>query len=203
MISSILPTGKKRSPEKWHGTACALTAANDCLARRYPTATSSNSAATCGCRTRTALSNWKTRPTAGGLKPKSDLAARELQLARKLKDDLEAYARVCLVIRGKNKAARRKELAFDRLDGGDKIGTAGTKGAGRSATIQLFHGCEVGFWAHADSWARRHSCSFSGGLIRASDARLFQQRLTAGQSLLCANSKAASKPLSNASATLP
>ena len=174
----------------------------------------------------------------------SDMAARELHLARKLKDDLEAYARACLVIRGKDKVARpllfnraqrfihekleaqrkatgkvralilkgrqqgcstyvaaryyhrtthefgtkayilthedpatqnlfdivrryhdncpeefrpatgaanAKELSFDRLDGGYKVGTAGTKGTGRSATIQLFHGSEVGFWAHADS----------------------------------------------------
>jgi hypothetical protein len=48
-------------------------------------------------------------------------------------------------------AANAKELSFDRLDGGYKVGTAGTKGTGRSATIQLFHGSEVGFWAHADS----------------------------------------------------
>lgn len=48
-------------------------------------------------------------------------------------------------------AANAKELSFDRLDAGYKVGTAGTKGTGRSATIQLFHGSEVGFWAHADS----------------------------------------------------
>jgi hypothetical protein len=46
-----------------------------------------------------------------------------------------------------------KELSFDRLDSGYKVGTAGTKGVGRSSTIQLFHGSEVAFWAHAETHA--------------------------------------------------
>jgi hypothetical protein len=50
-------------------------------------------------------------------------------------------------------AANAKELIFDRLDSGYKVGTAGTKGAGRSSTIQLFHGSEVGFWPNAESHA--------------------------------------------------
>jgi hypothetical protein len=48
-------------------------------------------------------------------------------------------------------AANAKELYFDRLDSGYKVGTAGTKGVGRSSTIQLFHGSEAGFWPHAES----------------------------------------------------
>lgn len=44
----------------------------------------------------------------------------------------------------------RKELVFNRLDSGYRVGTAGTKGVGRSSTIQLFHGSEVAFWPHAD-----------------------------------------------------
>lgn len=50
-------------------------------------------------------------------------------------------------------ASSAKELAFDRLDSGYKVGTAGTKGVGRSSTIQLFHGSEVAFWPHADTHA--------------------------------------------------
>jgi hypothetical protein len=50
-------------------------------------------------------------------------------------------------------AANAKELNFDILDSGYKVGTAGTKGVGRSSTIQLFHGSEVGFWPHADTHA--------------------------------------------------
>jgi hypothetical protein len=50
-------------------------------------------------------------------------------------------------------AANARELSFDALDSGYKIGTAGTKGVGRSSTIQLFHGSEVAFWPHAETHA--------------------------------------------------
>ena len=50
-------------------------------------------------------------------------------------------------------SANAKELNFDRLDSGYKVGTAGTKGVGRSSTIQLMHGSEVAFWPNADSHA--------------------------------------------------
>jgi hypothetical protein len=50
-------------------------------------------------------------------------------------------------------AANAKELNFAALDSGYKVGTAGTKGVGRSATLQLFHGSEVGFWPHAETHA--------------------------------------------------
>lgn len=50
-------------------------------------------------------------------------------------------------------SANAKELNFDVLDSAYKVGTAGTKGVGRSSTLQLFHGSEVGFWPHADTHA--------------------------------------------------
>lgn len=50
-------------------------------------------------------------------------------------------------------AANAKELNFDALDSAYKVGTAGTKGVGRSSTLQLFHGSEVGFWPHAETHA--------------------------------------------------
>jgi hypothetical protein len=50
-------------------------------------------------------------------------------------------------------AANAKELYFDRLDSGYRVRTAGTKGVGRSSTIQLFHGSEVAFWPYADTHA--------------------------------------------------
>ncbi len=49
--------------------------------------------------------------------------------------------------------ANAKELNFDALDSGYRVATAATKGAGRSSTIQLFHGSEVAFWPHADTHA--------------------------------------------------
>jgi len=47
-----------------------------------------------------------------------------------------------------------KELNFAALDSGYAVGTAGNKGAGRSQTIQLCHGSEVGFWPHAEEHAQ-------------------------------------------------
>lgn len=49
--------------------------------------------------------------------------------------------------------SNRKELIFDRLRSGYRVGTAGSRGVGRSATIQLFHGSEVAFWPKADEHA--------------------------------------------------
>lgn len=48
-------------------------------------------------------------------------------------------------------AASAKELHFDKLDSGYSVGTAGAKAVGRSKTVQLFHGSEVGFWPNAKS----------------------------------------------------
>lgn len=49
--------------------------------------------------------------------------------------------------------ANSKELYFDKLDSGYKVGTAGNKKTGRSSTIQLFHGSEVAFWDNAQDIA--------------------------------------------------
>ena len=51
-------------------------------------------------------------------------------------------------------ASNAKELSFPVLDSGYKVGTAGNKGAGRSSTIQYFHGSEVAFWPHAAEHAK-------------------------------------------------
>ena len=47
-----------------------------------------------------------------------------------------------------------KELIFGLLDSGYKLGTAENKAVGRSATIQLLHGSEVGFWNNAAEHAK-------------------------------------------------
>lgn len=49
--------------------------------------------------------------------------------------------------------SNRKELVFGDLESGYQVGTAGTKGVGRSNTVQLFHGSEVAFWPHAETHA--------------------------------------------------
>jgi len=43
-----------------------------------------------------------------------------------------------------------KELVFQDTGCGYQVATAGTKQAGRSNTLQLFHGSEVGFWPNAE-----------------------------------------------------
>jgi hypothetical protein len=57
-------------------------------------------------------------------------------------------------LRPSTAASNAKELIFDRLDSGYKVGTAGNKSVGRSSTIQLFHGSEVAFWPHAAEHAK-------------------------------------------------
>jgi hypothetical protein len=47
-----------------------------------------------------------------------------------------------------------KELNFKEFNSGYAIGTAGNKAVGRSQTIQLFHGSEVGYWAFAEEHAK-------------------------------------------------
>lgn len=48
-------------------------------------------------------------------------------------------------------ASNSKEIYFARLDSRISVATAGTKGAGRSATSQYVHGSEVAFWPNAMS----------------------------------------------------
>lgn len=44
-------------------------------------------------------------------------------------------------------------LDFSVLDSSYRVGTAGAKAVGRSQTLQLFHGSEVGFWPNAEDHA--------------------------------------------------
>jgi hypothetical protein len=57
------------------------------------------------------------------------------------------------VVKPHTGASSAKELFFDLLDSGYRVATAGTKGTGRSATIQLFHGSEVAYWPNAETHA--------------------------------------------------
>lgn len=43
-----------------------------------------------------------------------------------------------------------KAMFFSKLESGYRVGTAGNKGAGRSATNQFLHGSEVAFWPNAE-----------------------------------------------------
>src|SRR5262249_35093249 len=55
------------------------------------------------------------------------------------------------VVRPSLKASNAKELIFDGLDSGYKVGTAGSKGTGRGETFQPFQGSEVAYWPNAQT----------------------------------------------------
>lgn len=57
-------------------------------------------------------------------------------------------------VRPSTSASNAKELKFDKLDSGFKVGTAGNKSVGRSQTNQYFHGSEVAFWPNAAEHAK-------------------------------------------------
>lgn len=82
------------------------------------------------------------------------ILTHEDQATQNLFEMVNRYHEHCpMFVRPSTGAANAKELFFDKLDSGYKVGTAGTKGVGRSSTIQLFHGSEVAFWPHADTHA--------------------------------------------------
>jgi hypothetical protein len=67
----------------------------------------------------------------------------------------ERYHEHCpALVKPSTGASNAKELIFDRLDSGYKVGTAGNKSVGRGTTIQYFHGSEVAFWPHAAEHAK-------------------------------------------------
>lgn len=57
------------------------------------------------------------------------------------------------LVRAEVSTSNSKELVFGLLDSGYKLGTAENKSVGRSSTIQLLHGSEVGFWNNASEHA--------------------------------------------------
>jgi hypothetical protein len=64
------------------------------------------------------------------------------------------YQNTPLPVRPQVSTNNSRELIFGLLDSGYKIGTAENKAVGRSSTIQLFHGSEVGFWSNAEEHAK-------------------------------------------------
>lgn len=85
---------------------------------------------------------------------KTFILTHEDQATQNLFEMVNRYHEHCPeFVRPATEAANAKELRFGALDGGYKVGTAGTKGVGRSSTIQLFHGSEVAFWPHAETHA--------------------------------------------------
>jgi len=78
----------------------------------------------------------------------AEATANLFEMTRRYIDNLPAG----LCPKPDNSAANK--LHFKAFDSGYAIGTAGNKGVGRSQTVQLFHGSEVGFWPHAEEHAK-------------------------------------------------
>lgn len=64
------------------------------------------------------------------------------------------YENTPQVVKPQVSTSNTKELVFGLLDSGYKLGTAENKAVGRSATIQLLHGSEIGFWNNAADHAK-------------------------------------------------
>lgn len=105
-----------------------------------------------GCSTYVGARYYHATTWAHGLR--TFILTHEDQATQNLFEMVNRYHEHCPpFVRPSTSAANAKELFFDALDSGYKVGTAGTKGVGRSSTIQLFHGSEVAFWPHAETHA--------------------------------------------------
>jgi hypothetical protein len=76
------------------------------------------------------------------------ILTHEQEATNNLFDMVERFHRHC-PLTPSTTVNSAKELYFDKLDSGYSVGTAGTKAAGRSRTIQLLHWSEEGFSPNA------------------------------------------------------
>ena len=80
------------------------------------------------------------------------------------------------ILRPHTGASNAKELYFDLLDSGYKVGTAGTKAVGRSSALQYFHGSEVAFWPFAED----HAAGVMQGVPRGDDTEIILESTANG-----------------------
>jgi hypothetical protein len=105
-----------------------------------------------GCSTYVSARYYKRTTWARGVR--TFILTHEDAATQNLFEMVNRYHEHCpAFVRPSTGASNAKELFFDKLDSGYKVGTAGTKGVGRSSTIQLFHGSEVAFWPNAETHA--------------------------------------------------
>jgi hypothetical protein len=95
---------------------------------------------------------WKTTHKKGVsafiLTHEDDASQNLFGMAKRYYDNLPEY------VRPLKSASNAKELRFEALDSGYRVGTAGNKSVGRSQTNQYFHGSEMGFWPNAAEHAK-------------------------------------------------
>lgn len=80
------------------------------------------------------------------------------------------------VVRPAVSTSNTKELIFGELDSGYKLGTAENKNVGRSSTIQLLHGSEIGFWNNASD----HATGIMQAVPNASDTEIIMESTANG-----------------------
>ena len=91
---------------------------------------------------------WKTTHRKG---VKAFILTHKSDSTSALYDMVKRYhEHVPLPVRPQTSKSNAKELVFNRLDSGYKLGTAGSDSVGRGMTIQYFHGSEVAYWPNED-----------------------------------------------------
>lgn len=92
---------------------------------------------------------WKVTHRKGA---RAYILTHEDDATKNLFEMAERYHQHCPVpVQPHTGTANAKELWFDLLDSGYRVGTAGKKETGRSGTVQFFHGSEVAFWPNAET----------------------------------------------------
>jgi hypothetical protein len=74
----------------------------------------------------------------------AEATATIFELAKRYHDHVPPF------MRPSTAASNARELIFDKLDSGYKVGTAGSKAVGRGSTIQYLHASEAAFWPNAE-----------------------------------------------------
>lgn len=88
------------------------------------------------------------------------ILAHEIASTNAIYEMAKRYNEHC-PIRPSTGRSNAKELIFDRLDSGYRIGTAGNDSVGRGSTLHYFHGSEVAFWPE------RSTAELTSGIIQA------------------------------------
>ena len=95
---------------------------------------------------------WRVTHNAGR---RAFILTHEAEATNNLFEMAERYHLLCPEpFRPRVGASSQRELSFDLIDSGYRVGTAGNKNTGRSSTIQYFHGSEAAFWENASDIAK-------------------------------------------------
>jgi len=95
---------------------------------------------------------WRITNNAGR---RAFILTHEAEATNNLFEMADRYYQLCPEpFKPKLGASSQRELSFDLIDSGYRVGTAGNKNTGRSSTIQYFHGSEAAFWDNASDIAK-------------------------------------------------